>query len=102
MSVVTNLIFTCDQDDCARMLKVNEYFKPTRGLVNCDAVEQRGWYGGTKMLEADIYIGAFNGLHLPDFLDHLRTISWQFPDTVQLIVKKEDDEQFRIITLEKQ
>ncbi len=56
-----------------------------------------GWYGGTKYLECNIYVGAFNYFHLDDFLKHLNSIKWKAPEDLQLFVKDQHDYKFRII-----
>ncbi len=104
MSVVTNVVFSYSigEDISDRTKDVNRYFAPLIGLVSCDNMDRapRGWYGGTKMLETPLFIGSYNHLHLPDLLDHLRTIDWKYPEDVQLIVQEQDDNRFTILTLE--
>jgi hypothetical protein len=58
-----------------------------------------GWYGGTKYLECDIAIGAFNHLELESLIQHLREIGGPFADELQLMVKEQEDSQFRIIDI---
>lgn len=57
------------------------------------------WYGGTKALERDLYIGAFNHFPLEKAIEYMRTLNWKNPNIVQLIVMDDDDERFRIIDL---
>ena len=106
MSNVTNIILTIScSDDREKIQLVNSFVY--RGLqmdlVSADynKVMATGtrWYGGTKFLEAGIYIGAFNHFPLIEFVDHLKKINWEYPESVQVIYKGQDDEKFSIIEI---
>jgi len=107
MSIVTNLIlhFSIGEDQGARIKDVNSfrYRDIQLNLVsvdfNKDMEKGYSWYGGTKFLETPLYIGAFNHFDLRGFVDHLKKIRWEKPQCVQVIVKEQDDEKFRIIEL---
>lgn len=104
MSKVTNLIFSFAgyEDEVKRMEEVNRFPNNGRGLnlVSADAdTVPRGWYGGSKFLEVPLYIGAINHLALEEFVDYLRSIEWVSPEYVQVIVKEQDDDKFKIIEL---
>lgn len=104
MSVVTNLILFIPHSEhvCTRLAEVNAYFErdQIRPLVSVDdPALPRGWYGGSKMLEAFLFLGAFNHLDLRRFIDHLKSLPWECPENVQLIVREQDDERFRIVGL---
>ena len=45
------------------------------------------------------YRGSFNYLPLEQFIDYLRKVGWEEPGNVQVIVKEQSDEKFRIIEL---
>ena len=81
MSVVTNIIIAFSASE------------------NEDSKLQKGWYGGTKNLEVNIFIGAYNHLNLNDLIQHMSTIDWEEPEDVQVIVKEQNDDRFRIINL---
>lgn len=105
MSQVTNVIFSHSilEDDYI-MGVVNDFFGDTRmdkPLISCDDNHRVpiGWYGGSKMLEARVYIGAFNYFNIGEFMKHLKLIDWEFPEYVQLIIQEDGDEQFRIIQM---
>lgn len=59
----------------------------------------RDWYGGSKCLEQDIAIGAFNRLNLEVLIEELREISWWRPERIQLIICEQDANRFRIINV---
>lgn len=101
MSYVTNLILHMGmiEDEDERIKEVNAFFdeddNPLVGLN--EQPLPPGWYGGTKYLECNLYVGAFNYFQLDDFLKHLQTIKWRAPEDVQLFIKDQDDYKFRII-----
>jgi hypothetical protein len=106
MSNVTNLILTIsDPDDENKIDQVNSFVY--RGIqtdlvsadFNKNMAERTSWYGGTKFLEVGIYIGAFNHFPLTDFVKHLKKIDWQYPESIQLMVKGQDDVKFSIIDI---
>lgn len=102
MSVVTNLFITCSASEDEDKLKpaLSLYLhqgKPFRiGLLN-DL--PRYVYGGTKNIEATIFFGVYNHLDLQSLVNHLRTIQWENPEDVQVILKEQHDFKFRIIDL---
>ena len=104
MSRVTNLLLHINALETApasgKILEVNQFFERNdkHGLVSLDASSlPRGWYGGDKMLEANLYVGAFNFLDLEAFLEHIRSLAWQEGDQVQAIVMKQEEDKFHII-----
>ena len=107
MSVVTNLIltFATTENEAECIMAVNQYendgLKINLVSADFDKNKETGqvWYGGTKFLEAPLYIGAFNHLDINQFINHLRTIHWEFPELVQIIAKGQEDDKFTIIEL---
>jgi hypothetical protein len=102
VSVVTSLLMSVGREDAraGAMEEVNRYFeeRDQRGLVSLsDPALPRAWYGGTKYMEADVYVGAFDYLNLERFLGHVRGVAWREPERVQLIVKEQEDYKFRIV-----
>ena len=104
MSIVTNIILTisCSDDEIEKIQQVNSfvYRGLQMNLVSADynkvMATGTSWYGGTKFLEAGIYIGAFNHFPLTEFVEHLKKINWENPESVQVIYKGQDDEKFII------
>ncbi len=109
MSVVTNIILvtpiTFEEDMPKLKRKINSFFNGEHGYRTPGfvAVEDKklpkGWYGGTKMLETELWIGAFNHINLDDLVEHLRKIKWEYPEEVQLIVKEQEEDRFEIIDI---
>jgi hypothetical protein len=107
MSVVTNLIlsFSSLEQVETRMKDINcfPYNGGQLNLVsidyNKDKEKSTVWYGGNKFFEGNIFIGAYNHFNTDEFVAYLKQINWEAPELVQLIVKEDWDEKFRIIEL---
>lgn len=97
---MTDTILTSNYEHERFLDWVNDFFTLETGLVHVDSVEDGRWYGGSKCLQTDVAIGAFNYFDLSEFIAHLKTIPWEYPECVQLIISEEDDETFRIIGLQ--
>jgi hypothetical protein len=106
VSVVTNCILNLGVGAEDWLPQVNSFFEDKHGFVllttNC--------YGGTKVMETALALGAFNHLNLTALVDHLKAIDWnRHPvdpnqksgccEAVQLIVKEQEADRFRIIEI---
>jgi hypothetical protein len=49
---------------------------------------------GTKHLECNVYLGAFNHLDLNAFVSAIRRTAWDCPESVQIFILEEDSERF--------
>ena len=76
---------------------INSFFERhhERGLVSINAGGK--WYGGSKVFEADVLIGAIQALDLNLLLIHLRSIRWRNPENVQVILKDQLDRKFKVL-----
>lgn len=109
MSVVTNVILSLPtlEDHTARIAEINAWIanQPhwNREKYDCtfgpELSEQYDAYGGGKVLEATLYVGAFNHFPLDAFKDFLSTLNWEWPEEVQLLVKDSDDDLFSSFVL---
>lgn len=104
MSKVTDLILTCSSAENEIIIKNEiEKFKNRDNSINIVSIDDdklpKGWYGGTKYLESIIFIGAYNYLDTVSFVKHLKLINWEYPESVQLIIKDEDEDRFEMINL---
>lgn len=102
MSWVTNVILHVGIFDKELVVKVNEFFERDRicGFVSLDDESlPKGWYGGTKYLEACFSVGAFNHLNMNNLLAHIRGIEWSLPEAVQLIVIDQEDYKCKLIDI---
>lgn len=105
MGRVTNLIMTFSNlEDVEQIIHEMRAFYKTEAGFYITSVKDKSlpqpWYGGTKYLECNILIGAYNYLDLEAFLMFLRKeVNWEAPDLVQLFVKEQEDMTFRLIDL---
>ena len=102
MSIVTNAILSFSiADDRKTSAELNEWegFHGKTGFVSCnDQSLPTGWYGGTKMLETPLYIGAINYFYPLQYLAYLAGLTWKEPHHVQLIIKEQEEDSFIILT----
>ena len=105
MSRVTNLIVaTSISEDSSYLEKTFNDFKVDESPFNLVSVESEklpnAWYGGSKFLEVNLFVGAYNYLDLDSLLVFMKNqIKWEMPESVQIIVKEHEDTKFRIINL---
>lgn len=50
-------------------------------------------------MEADLYLGAFNYLGVPQFLQKVFTQPWKCPGEVQVFLKEQHENKWRLIDL---
>lgn len=99
MSCVTNLIVTWHISENRDQLKlINTYFYDTNESIRLGLLHINGsnCFGGDKNLEHNIAIGAFNYLNLDLFIQYLKTLSWNRPESVRLHICEQEDEGFWI------
>lgn len=105
MSKVTSIILTTSLIENQEYLALNLGNYRVNGLpFNVKSIEDellpQDWYGGSKRMGANIFIGAFNYLNIEELIEFLRTtIKWESPESVQLFVKEEGDLEFSVIQL---
>ena len=110
MSFVTNLIlsFSIREDEKSRVDELNLFQNNGRGfeLVSVDFEREinpesdRTWYGGSKFLETPLFIGAYNHLDIDGLIEHLKIVNWEYPEDVQLFLKEQEFDTFKIIELD--
>lgn len=105
MSVVTNIIITASMNEDVKYLtqKFNE-FRLNGNSFNLVSIDDealaKGWYGGNKMMEANIFLGAFNNLDLQALISFMKEeIDWASPECIQLISKSHNNFKFILIDL---
>ena len=95
MSHVSNCILHLDLLDKSKLAEINKFFddetsgnaqRSQKGFVDVDEISH-GWYGGSKFLETVIAIGAFNYLNCDRLIEHIRSIGFEVPEGVQLIIQ---------------
>ena len=110
MSEVTNIIIhTFGDIDTEKANSIfNKYIEDKQGykpgFVSFDyeknpekPYDGNPWYGGSKYLEAQLFCGAINYLDLDDFISYLKSKEWPDYAIIQLMVKEQNDELFRVI-----
>lgn len=101
MSMVDNCILTfsiCEDED-EKIHQINSFFGH-KGFISVDSETLPiGWYGGTKMLETPLFIAAFNYFNEGSFINRLKTLDWEYPKEVQLMIKRQDDDMFSIVNI---
>ena len=83
MSTVTNVIILGGVDETG----------PTQ-LTDFPFIQVDGLTVGSKAMEANVWIGAFNYLDIVNFIDALNKVKWDYPEEVQLLIKEQEDEKF--------
>jgi hypothetical protein len=95
MSVVTDVILItgifdrCDTTPTVDLLNKKITVKHDRPLVRIDHHA-----GGDKVMESDVYAGAFNYLDRDWLIEAVRSMDWEDPDRVQLLIKGHEENQF--------
>jgi len=103
MSQVTNIILIVSNIESDETInQINSFDYDTKVAFKLVGISNsqlpKGWYGGDKYFEATVLIGAFNYLPLDKFIIHLKeNVNYEDKFLVQLIVKEEHDERFKII-----
>jgi hypothetical protein len=103
MSYITNIILfaSCGDPGCALIndfTPKNIYVFRLRSIA--DPILPPHWTGGTKVFTPEVWIGAINGLDdLNELLTYLRSISWEAPECVQLVIRQPDEEKFELTQL---
>jgi len=92
MSLVTNvLLLTFIEDKGVEFVQSWLKSQSFPGLV-----EISEYAGGNKMIEHEIWAGAFNFLDVEEFVNVVRSAKWDLPRDVQLLIKKENDDLFHL------
>lgn len=85
-----------------RMEEVNDYIssRDSRGQkFGCGDDWRTEWYGGTKVMEANMWGAAFNYVDFDTVMEALMSTKWQTPENVILLWQGQQDYQWRIYKL---
>lgn len=102
MSVVANIILITipsDGGDCYNVNsnpnvdKLNQKIKATYENYGFNKVSQ--YAGGNRNMECDIFICAIGCVDINELIGMIKSINWEFPKEVQLMIKNEDDNRFK-------
>lgn len=103
MSKVTALILSIspleNEEKVLSQLRGFKYRNLEFNIVSIhDKALPLGWYGGTKFFPGHLFIGSYNYFGLDGFVRHLlNRMEWEDPEIVQLFVKEEEHEHYRLI-----
>jgi hypothetical protein len=100
MSRVTNVIVTAHvgshADSDPEIDSVNKFLRETKGSSGGEFVEVSHIAGGTKFMECRVYVSAFNHTDLRTILSAVEQAPWVDKEMVQVFVKEQEDELFKI------
>ncbi len=99
MSRVSNVVLQFGLCDDGKGAEVDSFFPPNQGFgaSPCDDEDGDGINcGGTKCLETNLLIGAFNFLDLQGLIAHLGSLSWERPEEVLLLVQGQEDDRLSV------
>lgn len=105
MSEVTNLIITTSLSENANeVMNKMKSFSVNKNEFRIVSVADNSlppcWYGGSKSLECNVFIGAYNYLDVIALLEFMRDeMQWKDPGSVQIIIQGQFDTKFKIIDL---
>jgi hypothetical protein len=92
MSHVTDIVLLTFLDDSG-VAKLNEWLKNNRWP---ELKEISGYAGGNKAMQCEIWTAAINNFDIDDFVCASKSIDWEYPESVQLLIKGEHDDAFLI------
>ena len=95
MSHVDNVMLTFEESECAPFIaRINDWLLANayRQTFGPSLASVHSAYGGSKVLEADLYVAAFNYFPEAAFFEFLRTLPWAHRDLVQVMIKRQYDE----------
>lgn len=95
MSSVTDIILTTFLNDPG-INRVQEFLRETE---KNELTEVSKHSGGTKEMQVDVWLGAFNYMDETALVDVVRTAPWKYPECVQLMLKGEHDDRFKVYEL---
>lgn len=103
MTCVTNVIVTTaiqdgawEKSDHGSMYVLNDYlYKHYQSTTLHDVYMQAG---GRKPLSCDVFVAAVDYLDIDAFIELFHTVPWEKPQEVQLMIRTEGEDRFKIYT----
>jgi len=100
MSVVTNVILTAhvgpQGGSDSEIHSVNKFLKEARGGGFGTFTEVSDHAGGPKRMECRVYLSAFNHADTETILNAVDQAPWRDKRMVQVFIKEQEDELFRL------
>jgi len=102
VSHVTNVILCIDgyEDDELVRERINPWLaehgeaRPFAPVSGWDDDEPTAYTAGSKVMESNVFLGAFNHFPLDDFLAFLETLPWRERECVQCFVQDQHERRF--------
>ena len=88
MSLVTSVVVFCQED--IEKVKAFEWQRRSGLVDRTDLAEVSKDAGGSKVFHGRLYAGGFNFFPAWDFIEHLESVEWTFPDEVVVTIQQED------------
>ena len=100
MSVVTTLMLHVDFVEYRVTLDMlNRWLAEQRYLPLTENTEVDAAWGGGKRPQVQVFSGAYNVFPTERFMAYLASLSWEYPDSVQLFVNEDQDKRFAVYLL---
>lgn len=105
MSKVTNIIILTSISEDVEFLKrkFNDFKVGESGFVLTSVDDDKlpdGWYGGSKKLEVEIFIAAYNNFNIDSLIQFMQlNVPWEDPESVQIAYKEQNDNKFKLIDI---
>lgn len=98
MSVVSNviLIFPCWEDAEDKIKTINAALPEGQNFLEQALCKFTEAYGGSKVLETQIYPAAFNYVSLDELLSAIQKVEWTNPELVQLLYQGQNEDKFSL------
>ena len=90
MSHVTDVLLLASLEDSG-VQKVQQWLEENKWPK---LVEISDHAGGNKAMQCEVWAAAINYFDIEAFAAAVKSIEWEYPDSVQLLVKDEHDEWF--------
>jgi hypothetical protein len=98
MSVVTNIML-CGTIRTTSLLEIDLWMEAQHHHVPLTDISR--FAGGDKSMECRVYAGAFDFFPTPKFLAFLPTVTWFDTLPLQVMVREQHDDFFKIYTLDR-
>lgn len=96
MSCISNMIFMFSSTDKCNIKEINKWLE-REDYGQLTSLQQ--YAGGYKFFEAQIFAAAFSHFLLDDFINFIKKLSWNEPEIIQILIKGEFDNKFKIIEI---
>lgn len=80
-------------------LNYSKYFKEIERWLEehhhwCSLRQLNEKAGGNKVMQCDVFMGAFNHMDIEAFIEYFNSVEWNDREGIQLLIKDEHDDEF--------